>query len=176
MVEPYTTYEDVAHRFFSDFKATFGFDVVEREAVLTSKSGNRYNIEVLGRRAANGNGADIIIECKQYGPKSHIDQEMVGGLAYRVQNTQTGGAFIVTTHELQSGAQRIADFERITVFIIEPNATIDDYGVVREIAQGLSRFFMKLTAEIKQNVTLGMTITRLDPAGSVLNIEHREPE
>jgi hypothetical protein len=151
----YATYEDVAHSFFCDCKDTFGFDVVERKAVLTSKSGNTYKIEVLGRRVAEG--ADIIIECKHYGPKSQIDQEMVGGLAYRVQNTGADGAFIVTTHELQSGAQRVADFEQITVFIIGPDATIDDYGVVREIAQGLSRYFLKLQAEIKTNVGLGMT-------------------
>ena len=170
MTKPYATYEDVAHRFFSDCKTTFGFDVVERKVVLRGKSGNTYNIEVLGRRV--GDGAEIIIECKHYGPGSHIDQEMVGGIAYRVRNTEAGGAFMVTTHELQSGAQRLADFERISVFIISPDATLDDYGVVRQIAQDLSRYFVKLQADIKSKVTLEMTVHR-DANG---NVEHRKPE
>jgi len=55
-----------------------------------------------------------------------ISQEIVGGLAYRVQHTDGSGAFIATTHELQCGATQVADFEHISVFIFDPSATPDD--------------------------------------------------
>jgi hypothetical protein len=173
--QAYSTFEDVAYKFFSDCKQAFGFTAVKRNATLPGKSGNCYKVEVLGRRASD-RSADVIIECKHYGADTDISQEIVGGLAYRVQHTDGSGAFIATTHELQCGATQVADFEHISVFIFDPSATLDDYGTVREIAQGLSRFFVTLKVETTNVLSVGKVVTRRDENGNVISTENRDAD
>jgi hypothetical protein len=47
-----------------------------------------------------------------------------------------------------------AFYERISVFIISDQATVDDICVVREIAQGLNRYFLTLKIETKVEASL----------------------
>jgi len=47
--QAYSTFEDVAYKFFSDCKAAFGSPRSKRNATLPARAENCYKVEVLGR-------------------------------------------------------------------------------------------------------------------------------
>ncbi len=171
--QEYTTYEDIAWRFLNDFKEHFGLSSVTREATLPGVAGNSYEIEVLGKRTSDG--ADVIVECKHYGPKTHIDQEMVGGFESRMRATGAGGFIIVTTHELQQGAQMVAEYHNIATILIDHGSVKqDDYGIVQQIAQGLTRFFMIEHVDVRVKEHFSLKVFRTDADGNKVLVDSRE--
>jgi hypothetical protein len=118
------TYEEVAQYLLNEFATHFGLGLVEGKQIIPGASGAKWEIEAKGV-AASGEGF-VIVECRRY-TTSKIDQERVGGLAFRIIDTKASGGILVSPFDLQSGAKKVAAHSNIQHVILDPASTTTEY-------------------------------------------------
>jgi hypothetical protein len=119
------TYEEVAQYLLNEFAREFGLEKVEGKQKLKGiVPGTEYIIEAKG--VAENEEWFIIVECRRR-TTSKLDQESIGGIAYRIKNTGAKGGIIVSHLGLQKGARLIAKAENIVSVILNKDSTTKDY-------------------------------------------------
>jgi hypothetical protein len=118
------TYEEVVQYLLNEFAAHFNLGHVEGKQLVPGKSGTEWEIEAKGV-AASGQGF-FIVECRRR-TTSKLNQESVGGLAYRIIDTGASGGILVPPLDLQIGAKKVADHSGIQHVILNPNSTTTEY-------------------------------------------------
>ncbi len=135
------SYEEVATYLLNQFAEHFGLECVEgKQSVPGNKSGTNWNIEAKGV-AKNGEGF-LIVECRRY-TTSRLDQESIGGLAWRIQDTGAQGGIVVSPLELQAGAKKVAACTNIHHVILDPSSTTNHY-----ILRFLKKVFVGAAASV----------------------------
>ena len=135
------SYEEVATYLLNEFAEHFGLECVEgKQSVPGNKSGTNWNIEAKGV-AENGEGF-LIVECRRY-TTSRLDQESIGGLAWRIQDTGAQGGIVVSPLELQAGAKKVAACANIHHVILDPSSTTNQY-----VLRFLKKVFVGITASV----------------------------
>lgn len=120
-------YEQVSAYLLDQLHQEFGLEKVEgKQKVKGFRSGTNYIIEAKGI-LENGEGI-VIIECRDYSTKKQ-NQDQMGGLAYRIIDTNAKGGIIVSKLGLQKGAKKIADRENIVSVFIDPKSTPQEFTI-----------------------------------------------
>jgi hypothetical protein len=94
-------YEQVAQYLLDEFAVHFGLGRVEGKQIVPGQSGTTWEIDAKGVKA-DGEGF-VIVECRRH-TNSGLPQESLGGLAFRIPDTQVAGAIVVTPLDIQAGA------------------------------------------------------------------------
>jgi hypothetical protein len=98
------TYEEVATYLLNQFATKFGIERFEgKQNVEGKRSGTSYEIDAKGM--GSDNEVFIIVECRRY-TTSRQSQERLGGLAYRIIDTEASGGILVSPMGLQEGAKK----------------------------------------------------------------------
>ena len=88
------TYEEVAHYLLDRFAADFGLQRVEgKQSVSGQESGTSWTIDAKGVRESDG--GIVVVECRRY-TTSKGKQDQLGGLAYRIIDTEAVGGIYVS--------------------------------------------------------------------------------
>lgn len=133
----------------------FGLEKVEtNKKVLGLRSGTQWKIE--GKGIVERDDKFVIIECRRY-TKSKLDQESVGGLAYRISDTGASGGILVTSLGLQEGAAKVAAAENIVSVVLDENSSSTDY-----VMKFLDRIRVGLSGQLTLTGTLGRKHIRKD--------------
>jgi hypothetical protein len=147
--EPTTweTYEDVARYLLGKMGDTLGLGLesVEGKQKLVGKA---TDWTVDGKGVKTEDGAIVIIECRRY-TTSKLDQEAMGGFAYRIGDVGAAGGIIVTPIGVQEGGKNIAKYEGIDVIHLNKDATTTDF-----VLEFLERVFIGASAELHATATL----------------------
>jgi hypothetical protein len=154
-LNPSTTwqsYEQVAEYLLNQIASEFGVGRVEGKQLVPGESGTEWEIDAKG--VLEGGEGFVIIECRLY-TKSRLNQEQVGGLAYRIKDTGATGGIIVSPLELQSGARRVAATENIQHIQLTAQSTITDY-----VLQFLNKIFVGFSLTAKASVTFEAEVIR----------------
>lgn len=143
-------YEDLARQLLEQLGEHLGLHLerVEGKQKLVGTSGTIWEIDGKGVRADDG--GIIVIECKRY-PDDRVDQETIGGLAWRIhEELGASGGIVVTPLGLQSGAELVAKRADIQVVELNADATPTEY-VMRLLDK------VCLGVALKTTVTLSAT-------------------
>ena len=147
------TYEKVATYLLNQMAEEFGLEKVEADqVVLGLRSGTTWRIE--GKGIAEGGDRFVIVECRRY-LNSKLNQENVGGLAYRITDTGAAGGILVTPVGLQEGAEKVAAAEHIIPVILDENSSSTDY-----VIKFLDEIRVGMGAELKPSGSLGRKLIR----------------
>ncbi|MER6206533.1 hypothetical protein [Streptomyces sp. NPDC001642] len=149
------SYEEVAVFLLDQIAEKFGLDRVEhKQGVIGRSTGTTWEID--GRGVKVGEEGFVIIECRRY-TTSKLNQEAMGGLAYRIFDTGAAGGIIVSPLGLQEGATKVANAENICTVRMDANSTRTDYlfSFLNEVFVGVSD-----TVLVTESVTI--TVTRVD--------------
>ena len=88
------TYEEVAAELLDRNAEKFGLQRVEgKQHVRGNRSGTKWEIDAKGVKL--GDEGFVIVECKRH-TISKPNQELLGGLAYRIVDTGASGGIIVS--------------------------------------------------------------------------------
>ena len=99
------TYEEVATYLLNQMAEEFGLEKVKADqTVLGLRSGTKWKVE--GKGIADGGDRFVIVECRRYS-SSKLDQESIGGLAYRISDAGASGGIVVTPVGLRRARQRL---------------------------------------------------------------------
>jgi hypothetical protein len=148
-------YEKVATDLLNKMADEFGLEKVEaNQHVLGLRSGTQWAID--GKGTSIGTEKFVIVECRRY-TNSKIDQERIGGLAYRISDTGASGGIIVTPIGLQEGAKKIAQAENIITVMLDENSSSTDY-----VMKFLNRIMIGVSGEVTPIGKLQAKLTRLD--------------
>ena len=149
------TYEEVAAYLLNQMAEEFGLEKVEADqTVVGLRSGTKWNIE--GKGIADGGDRFVIIECRRY-PTSKLDQESLGGLAYRISDAGAFGGIVVTPVGLQEGASRIAAAENIITVILDEKSSSTDY-----VVRFLDKIKVGMSGELKPTGSFGRKLIHKD--------------
>lgn len=118
------SYEQVAAYLLNQFAEHFGLGRFEGKQVLPGASGTNWEIDAKGY--AEDGSRFVIVECKRH-TKSGISQEVLAGLAWRIQDTGASGGILVTPIGLQTGAQMVAAYARVHAVRLDQNSTTTEY-------------------------------------------------
>lgn len=128
-------YEQAAAIILNDLARHLSLDRVEgNQAIPGLRSKTVWKIESKG--CLDGDKGFVIIECRRRNRK--LEQEALGGLAYRISDTGAAGGAVVTPVGLQEGAEKIAKAEKITVVKLSEDSTPAQYAV-----EFLGKLFLK---------------------------------
>src|SRR5271170_7648291 len=120
------TYEEVANYLLEKLSETLGLGLerVEGKQKIPGKATN-YTVEGKGVRTEDR--AIIIIESRRY-TTAGINQEDMGGLAYRIDHVGAAGMIVVIPLAVQDGARKIAEYEgNIEIVRLDADATTTDF-------------------------------------------------
>ncbi len=149
------TYEEVATYLLNQMANEFGLETVEADqTILGLSSGTKWNIE--GKGIAEGGDRFVIVECRRY-PSSRLDQESIGGLAYRISDAGASGGIIVTPVGLQKGAAKVAEAENIITVILDEKSSSTDF-----IIRFLDKIRVGVSGELKPTGSLGIKLIHKD--------------
>ena len=158
MAEPpklWRTYEEVATYLLNQMAEEFGLEKVEADkTVIGLRSGTKWRIEARG--IADGGDKFVIVECRRY-PRSRLDQESVGGLAYRISDSGASGGILVSPLGLQEGAAKVAAAENIIPVILDEKSSSTDY-----VIKFLNKIKVGVSAEIRPTGSLGRKLIHKD--------------
>jgi hypothetical protein len=150
------TYEQVAAYLLNQVANEFGLERVEgKQSVVGQRSGTTWSIDARG--VTEDVTGFVIIECRRY-TTSRLDQEALGGLAYRIRDTGAKGGIVVSPLGLQEGAAKVAAAERIHSVELNAASTTTEY---------IMRFLKTVMVGLKpEGITISATIlsARLEPA------------
>ena len=118
-------YEQTAQYLLNQFATHFGLGKVEGKQLVPGTSGTKWEIDAKGVKA-DGEGF-IIVECRRW--NSRLGQGDMAELAYRIKDTGAEGGIVVTPHQLQEGARKIAAHESIHHVKLDQNSTIEAYVI-----------------------------------------------
>ena len=126
MVSDWKRYEQAAEIILNDLARHLGLDRVEgNQAIPGLRSTTGWKIESKG--CMDGDKGFVIIECRRKARK--LEQEALGGLAYRIIDAGAAGGIVVTPVGLQEGAEKIAKAEKITFVKLSADSTPAQYAV-----------------------------------------------
>ena len=98
----------------------------------------------------------MIVECRRY-PSSRLDQESIGGLAYRISDAGASGGIIVTPVGLQMGAAKVAEAENIITVILDEKSSSTDF-----VIRFLDKIRVGVSGELKPTGSLGRKLIHKD--------------
>lgn len=139
------SYEEVARFVLRELRRALNIADVGPPAVLPGESGTTWHVDGTATRAPDG--AALILECKRKVGR-RLDQEAIGGIAFRVLETGVGGAIVVTPLPLQKGAEMVARAQGIQHVQLEPWSTSENY-----LARFLGQAFYGVTLTESVHVT-----------------------
>jgi len=120
-------YEEVAAYLLGKFAEYFGLLRVEgKQSIPGLRSGTAWTIDAKG--ISSGGEAFVIVECRRH-TTSKEDQEQLGGLAYRIIDTGAQSGILVSPLGFQSGAQKVAQAERIIHVKLHPDSTPTEFAM-----------------------------------------------
>ena len=122
--QPWQYYETVAIYLLDEIASVLGLARVEGCQKLVGSVTN-WNVDGKGVKGGAGE-AFVIIEFRRH-TTAKVDQEEMGGLAYRIFDTGAAGGIIVTPLGLQEGAERVASAANITSVRLDANSTCTEY-------------------------------------------------
>lgn len=122
MKNTWETYEDVCVYLLNQFRRKIGLSEVQGKQDVTGvRSGTTWEIDGKGVKE-DGEGY-LIVEMKRY-TKSKLNQEIIGGLSYRIIDAGAEGGIIVSPLGLQAGAEIVAKSENIIPIQIDPSSRL----------------------------------------------------
>lgn len=125
--EKWKDYEKVSQYLISKFSENFGLSKVEGKQKLVGKeSGTEWEVDAKG--ICEENDCIVIIEARRY-TKNRLNQEQLGAVAYRIQDTGAHGGIIVSPLGIQSGAKKIAESNNIVSVEIDANSTKENFAI-----------------------------------------------
>ena len=125
MTQPeWKDYESVAREILRYLASELSIISVDGEAVLPGRSGTNWHVEGTAT-CVDGDGF-LILECRRH-TKKGLNQESLGGLAFRIQDTGGSGGIVVSPLPLQKGAELVAQSENIVPVQIEEWSTAENY-------------------------------------------------
>ncbi len=124
MEKEWRNYEKAAVEIIGQLARELGLSHAQLDEKLVGASGAEWKIEGRGVRAEDG--ATIIIECKRYTTKK-LEQELLAGLAFRIQDTGSAGGIVVSPLGLQEGALKVAAHTNIISIEMDKDATIENF-------------------------------------------------
>ena len=136
------SYEEVAQYLLNRFAEHFKLGHVEGKQLVAGNSGAEWEIDAKG--VSEEGEAFLIIECRRY-TKSHLNQESIAALAFRIQDAGAKGGIVVSPLELQSGAKKVAASANIKHVTLEPQSTTSDY---------MLRFLNQMFVGVSDSVTV----------------------
>ena len=107
---------------------------------LPGNSGTTWRVE--GTATKTDDGGLLIIECRRHTTQG-LSQESLGGLAFRITDTNGVGGIIVTPLALQSGAALVAKSQSIVYVKLEPWSTSENY-----LAEFMGTHFHHITQHV----------------------------
>ncbi len=141
--QSWKSYEEVARHFLNRFRQEFGLERVDPKQIIAGNSGTSWEIDAKGMCEGN-NSAIMLVECKQHRSK-RLNQEAVGGLAYRIIDTGAVGGIIVSPLPLQEGANKVAKVNNIVHVQLGPDSTPESFVI---------NFFNKIFIGIAERVSI----------------------
>jgi hypothetical protein len=119
-------YEQVAGQLLAKLSTALGLELerVEGKQALPGKSGTTWEIDRVG--ITKGGGKVVAIECRRY-PEDTIKQQAIAAMAYTMRDVGAKGGIIVTPKGVQSGGQKVADYEGIVIVLLDADATATDF-------------------------------------------------
>ena len=125
--QSWKSYEEVARYFLNHFRQEFGLERVDPKQKIAGSSGTSWEIDAKGVCESN-NSAIMLVECRQHRFK-RLNQEAVGGLAYRIIDTGASGGIIVSPLPLQEGAKKVAEANHIVHVRLGPDSTPENFAI-----------------------------------------------
>jgi hypothetical protein len=122
-MQPWKKYEETSRLVLEQVKHHFGLASVEGPQSIPGTL-TPWAIEAKGVEADSG--GTVVIECRLRTRRQN--QEAIGALAFRIQDTSAVGGIIVTPLPLQKGASAIADGTRIQHVMLDPKSTPSDFA------------------------------------------------
>ncbi len=119
-------YEQVAGELLGKLGAALGLELerVEGKQTLPGKSGTEWEIDRVG---ITKRGEKVVaIECRRY-PDDTLNQQAIAAMAYTMRDVGAKSGIIVTPKGVQSGGQKVAEFEGIVIVILNADATTTDF-------------------------------------------------
>lgn len=141
--QSWKSYEDVARYFLNRFREEFGLERVDPKQKIAGGSGTSWEIDAKGVRESH-NSAIMLVESRQHRSK-RLNQEALGGLAYRIIDTGASGGIIVSALPLQDGARKVAEANNIVHVQLGPDSTPENFAI---------SFFNKIFVGITERVTI----------------------
>lgn len=125
-MKTWQTYEEVARYVLNMCREKFGLQEVHSKQKVPGLSGTNWEIDAKGVRIDDG--AIFIVECRRHTTKK-ISQEALGGLAFRIHDTNATGGILVSPLGFQKGAQKVANSQNIIEVVLDENSTTESYIV-----------------------------------------------
>jgi hypothetical protein len=123
-MQKWENYEETARVVLERIKEHFGLVGVEGKQTIEGQL-TEWEIDAKGIEAGS-NGA-VIIECRL--TKKGQSQEDLAALAFRIEDSRSVGAIIVTPVPLQRGAAAIAAGKNIRHVVLDPSSTPGDFAL-----------------------------------------------
>lgn len=122
--QTWQTYEEVARAVLNDLRKHLGIADITGYKDLPGNSGTSWRVE--GTATSTEDGGILIVECREHKSKA-LTQESVGGLAFRIIDTNGSGGILVTPLPLQKSAKLVAKAQNIKHVMLEPWSTSENY-------------------------------------------------
>jgi hypothetical protein len=140
------SYEAVAQHLIEQFAANFNLGKVEGKQIVPGKSGTNWEIDAKGIK--KDDGAFIIIKCRRH-TTSSLNQEAIGALSFRIQDSGAKGGIVVSPLDLQAGAKKVAEYSNIHHVILSPESTTTDY---------ILKFLNKIFVGASKSLSVGQRV------------------
>ena len=118
------TYEQVATYLLNELASEFGLTKVEGKQSVAGQSGASWEIDAKGIKS--NNEGFFIIEARRY-TTGRLNQEALGGIAFRIIDTGATGGIVVSPLGLQEGAKTVASSRNIISVQLEANSSVSEY-------------------------------------------------
>lgn len=136
MDKEWIKYEDTARYLLNKVRDRLDLIDVEKKQKLTGNiTGTSWEIDA----KANTEDGVMLIECRRHTTK-RIDQESVAAIAFRVIDTDSTGAILVSPLGLQEGAKKVAGAMNIISVTLNADCTPEEFSL---------RFLNRVFAGIK---------------------------
>ncbi|MBK1853093.1 MULTISPECIES: hypothetical protein [unclassified Marinobacter] len=149
-------YESASREILQHFASELGIISVDGEAVLPGSSGTKWHVE--GTATCLDEGGFLILECRRYTAK-RLNQESLGGLAFRILDTGGAGAIIVTPLPLQQGAKLVAESQNIVPVEIAEWSTAQHY-LARILGKTFHGFGYVEAIQVSASSVVSIQLTR----------------
>ena len=147
------SYEELAAYLLNRMRKEFGLECVQgKQEIQGKRSGTSWEID--GKGITEGGQGFFIVECKRY-PDRRLNQEMVGGLAYRILDAGADGAILVSPMGFQEGAAKIAAAENILSVELNESSTATDFAL-----KFLKTLYLGITMRARSGMTVGPRLVR----------------
>jgi hypothetical protein len=134
-IKKWKTFEQVTEQLLNDIKELLGLSKIEFKKRKKGDATN-WSVEVTAFDCVTERL--VLVECKCWAKR--VNQETMGGFAYRIKDAGAERGIIVTASGLQKGANKIAVKEKIAHIVLQKDSDIDNY-----IAEFISNIFVKKT-------------------------------